>query len=136
PGFIDRHLILTVEGLDEQGRRVEMLAGPRLPPPAGPELHGQPGRLFAKLLKDEQGHSPAPFWKADIEPEDTRLHPGRSERIDFRFPANTRSLRVRVIHRRFWQEVAHAKGWPDGDLILIDQTYRPGAAPLVPVNPI
>jgi hypothetical protein len=124
-GFIDRHLLLSVEGVDEQGKRVEPVSGPRLPSAAGEDLAGRPGRLFAKLLKDEQGHSPAPFWKADNEPEDTRLRPGRAERFEFRFPATVRSVRVRLLHRRFWQEVARAKGWPDSDLLVVDRTFLP-----------
>jgi hypothetical protein len=122
-GFVDRHLVLSVEGLDPEGQRVEPVAGPRLPAVAGAELEGRPGRVFAKLLKDDQGHSPAPFWKADLDPEDTRLKPGRAEQVEYRFPASVHTFRVRLIHRRFWQEVARAKGWPDSDLVLIDRTF-------------
>src|SRR5205085_1769224 len=85
-GFIDRHIMLSVEGQDGKGS-VDATAGPRLPAAAGRELAARPGMLFAKLLHDEEGRSPAPFWKADVDPIDTRLRPGREERSSFRFPS-------------------------------------------------
>jgi hypothetical protein len=118
-------LILSVEGLDVRERRLEALQGPRLPAPVGPELGGQPGRLFAKLLKDEQGRSPAPFWKADLDLSDTRLRPGRPERITVTFPSDVKKVRVRLIHRRFWAEVEKVKGWPVSDLLVFTQMLEP-----------
>jgi hypothetical protein len=122
-GFIDRHLILAVEGQAADGRVLRPRAGPALPAAAGPELAGKPGRLYAKLLKDFDGRSPVPFWRADPEPADNRLTPGRAEELIFVFPADLARLRVRVLYRRFWQEVARAKGWPDRDLTVLDQSF-------------
>ena len=36
-------------------------AGPTLPPLAGEQFQGKPGRLYAKMLHDD-GPGPAPFW--------------------------------------------------------------------------
>jgi hypothetical protein len=30
-------------------------------------------------------------------------------------------VRVRLIYRRFWQEVAQAKGWAADDLVVFDR---------------
>jgi hypothetical protein len=120
-GFVDRHLLLVVEGFDAAGAPLAPRAGPVLPAAAGRDLAGRPGRLYAKLLKDFEGRSPAPFWRADPDPVDTRLFPGRAERLAFDFPPALRRLRVRLIYRRFWQEVARAKGWPDEDVVLVEQ---------------
>ncbi len=122
-GFIDRHLILSVEGRDAKGKTIEAI-GPKLPGAVGRALADRPGRLFAKLLKDEKGHSPAPFWKANLDPEDTRLHPDREERSSFRFTAAVRTVRVQLLYRRFWQEVADTKGWRDSDVVVFDRTLR------------
>jgi hypothetical protein len=122
-GFIDRHLLLVIEPVDGMGRPVEALAGPRLPGPAGSELAGRPGVLFAKLLKSPEGTSPAPFWRADTDPKDTRLRPGQAERFQFRFAAATAQVRVRILYRRFWEEVARTKGWPDSDVLVFEQTF-------------
>src|SRR5262249_51351954 len=61
-GFVDRHLLLVVEG--RAGEKVlDARTGPRFPPAAGERYAGQAGRLFGKLLEDEQGRAPAPFWR-------------------------------------------------------------------------
>ncbi|MBI1915060.1 MAG: hypothetical protein HYS12_10035 [Planctomycetes bacterium] len=123
-GFVDRHLLLVVEGLDETGKPLRLRAGPVLPAVAGPELKGRPGKLYAKLLKDFEGNSPAPFWRADPDLVDTRLHPGREDRLVFEFPRELRRLRVRMLYRRFWQEVGRAKGWPDENLVVAEQAFE------------
>ena len=120
-GFIDRHLLLVVQGVGPDGRLLPARDGPTLPEAAGRELSGQPGRLYAKLLKDFEGRSPAPFWKADPSFVDTRLHPGQPDRSAFTFPAGLDHVRVRLIYRRFWQEVAQVKRWPDNEIILLDR---------------
>ena len=120
-GFVDRHLILVVEGLDGDGKAVAALSGPRLPAAVGPELAGRSGRLFAKLLRDEQGRSPVPFWREAAEPTDTRLIPGHDERLVFDFPSGVRRVRVRLLYRRFWQEVARSKGWADQDVLVSER---------------
>ena len=84
-GFIDRQLILVVEGEDAAGKPVAARAGPRLPSAVGKELEGQAGKLYAKLLHDFDGHSPAPFWRADPEAVDTRLAPDQHGRDGVRF---------------------------------------------------
>jgi hypothetical protein len=122
-GFIDRHLILVVEGLRAKGEGIPADSGPRLPAVAGQELAGRSGRLYAKLLKDFDGHSPAPFWKANPEPVDTRLTPGEVDRSEYTFPGQVEKVRVRVVYRRFWEEVARSKNWPDRDLLVFERTF-------------
>jgi hypothetical protein len=120
-GFVDKHLILLVEGQDAAGKAVALQSGPRLPSSAGKELEGQPGKLYAKLLRDFDGRSPAPFWRADPEPVDTRLTPGRTDESEFEFAPATTKIRVRVLYRRFWEEVRRSKGWPDGDITILQR---------------
>jgi hypothetical protein len=122
-GFIDRQLLVVVEGLDRSGQRVAQSTGPTLPAIAGPELAGLPGRLHARLLKDVAGHGPVPFWRAAGEAEDTRLVPGRAEEQVHVFASELASVRVRVLHRRFWAETARVKRWPDRDLVVIDRSF-------------
>ena len=122
-GFIDRHLLLIAEGFDDLGRPVAAQSGPVLPAAAGPELAGKAGKLYAKLHRDTDGHAPAPFWRPGPVPLDTRLRPGHPEALSFDFPPSLRRLRVRVIYRPFWQEVARAKGWPNQDVPVADRTF-------------
>src|SRR5207248_1591107 len=74
---------------------------------------GKGGKLYAKLLKSEDGHRPAPFWNADPTPVDNRLSPNQEDETTFVFPADVVRLRVRVVYRRFWPETAARKKWPD-----------------------
>jgi hypothetical protein len=121
-GFVDRHLMLVVEGLDKYENEVNLLRGPKLPPSAGPELAGRAGQLYAKVLTDFDGRSPAPFWIARPEVADSRLEPGKAQAAEFGFPAAARSVRVRVLYRRFWDEVRRTKGWPDDTVTVVEQT--------------
>ncbi len=123
-GFIDRHLVLVVEGLTQEGETRTPRQGPRLPDLAGKEFVGKGGKIYAKLLKDEHGHSPAPFWSADPTPTDNRLSPEETDETTFVFPADVRRLRVRVLYRRFWPEVVRQKNWPDVDVVLVDETIE------------
>jgi hypothetical protein len=120
-GFIDRQLLLVVDGVDANGRRHAASRSPLLPAAAGQELSGRAGLLFARLLRDAEGRAPVPFWQAGSTLTDTRLIPGRREQAVFLFPAEVERVRVRLIYRRFWKEVAEAKRWPDDDVTIIDR---------------
>jgi hypothetical protein len=128
-GFVDRQVLLVVDALDQAGRAVPLACGPTLPPAAGPILAGHPGRLYARLLKDEAGRSPVPFWRALPDPVDTRLVPEQADVRRFLFAPPARRVRVRVLHRRFWAETARGKRWPDSDLVVVDTGRDVGPRP-------
>ena len=128
-GFVDRHLLLLVSADDEAGRSVPLTAGPVVPKIAGAELAGHAGRVFAKQLSDFEGNSPVPFWLAKPEYVDTRLDPNRPDRSAFVFGTSVQWLRIRLIYRRFWQEVADTKSWPDNEIIVFDRTVQVGPHP-------
>jgi cytochrome c554/c'-like protein len=120
-GFIDRHLLLVVEAFDGSGKSLPPKEGPVLPSVAGRALAGRAGKLYAKLLKDFDGHSPAPFWKADPDMIDTRLLPGEADRLTFVFPEGAARLRLRLLYRRFWQQVTDEKRWPDKEIVVAER---------------
>jgi hypothetical protein len=124
-GFVDRNLILVVEGLGPHGKPLPARTGPALPAAVGRDLAGLPGRLYARLLHDSEGHSPVPFWRADPKASDTRLVPGRPDVSVYTFPAAVERVRVRLLYRRFWQDVADRKGWPDNEIVVLDKAFRP-----------
>jgi len=124
-GFADRHLVLIVEALDANSRRLAMSEGPTLPQQAGSSVAGSPGRLYGRILKDDTGNWPVPFWRADEEKtKDTRLMPGEPHRVQFTLPMRTQRVRLRLLHRRTWPEVAEAKGWPDNELVILDELHE------------
>jgi hypothetical protein len=126
-GFIDRNLILLVEAWDRDGRPVAPQAGSAiLPGVSGPGLAGRAGRLFAKQASDFDGRVPVPFWLARPETTDSRLMPGQEDRSSYQFAGNVDRMRLRVLYRRFWQQVAVAKGWPDNELVVVDQSLQVG----------
>jgi hypothetical protein len=122
-GFVDRNLVLVVEGLTENGRPVVPRAGPLLPALGGKDVVGRAGRIYAKVLRDFDGNSPAPFWRADPNFTDNRLEPGQANCLDVDFPPGVEQLRVRLLYRRFWPDTAATKGWPDNDILVLDRHY-------------
>jgi hypothetical protein len=130
-GFVDRQLLLVVEALAADGTLVAPRSGPVLPPEAGKDLAGRPGRLYAKLLHDFDGHSPAPFWRANPDARDNRLVPNEPDRLELTFPAEVDHLRVRLLYRRFWQQVADSKGWTDNEIVVADESFRCPVSPAI-----
>jgi hypothetical protein len=112
-----------VDGVDAAGKSVQADTGPVLPAYAGSELKGRPGRVFAKLLVGANAAGPVPFWRDDVREVDNRLIPGKTDTITFTFDPALSSVRVRIIYRPFWQEVARIKGWPLDEMTIIDRTF-------------
>jgi hypothetical protein len=122
-GFVDRNLVLCVEAFDQNGRSINVPPNnPVLPTHTGKEFVGRAGKLYAKQLQDFGGSRPVPFWRARTDLEDSRLIPDQTDRFEVRFPGDAVRSRVRLIYRRFWPAVAEAKGWPNDDIIVWDQT--------------
>ena len=116
-GFVDRQLILVVHAVDEQNNRVELLRGPLLPRSAG-KWSGYAGALYAKQLVGANNRAPSPFWLPVFDVTDTRLKPEQPDVRTFVFAKGARRVSVQLWYRRFWQEVADARGWLDNDLLV------------------
>jgi len=121
-GFVDRNLLLVVEALGPNGSSILPSQGPTIPGFAGQEWGGKAGKVYAKRLTGFDGKGQVPFWRAKPEVEDNRLLPGQTDMIQWRFPAGSSRLRVRLIYRRFWPETAKTKGWPQDDIVVMDQS--------------
>ncbi len=123
-GFVDRHLLLIVDAVDDQGHAVAALTGPTLPAAAGTENHqkgayaGMSGWYMGRRLAGPEGFWPVPFWRMDCELEDTRLHPERPDRRVWTFPLSARECKVLLLYRRFYHQQAEHKHLPDNDLLL------------------
>jgi hypothetical protein len=116
-GFVDRHLVLVVRAFNGQHKSVDLTAGPTLPTSTG-KWAGLAGTLHAKLLIGEGNRTPSPFWLPVFGLVDTRLKPDEPERRSFVFTNDARRATVQLWYRRFWQEVADARGWSDNDLLV------------------
>ncbi len=118
-GFLERQLLLVVDATTStDGELIDAVAGPRLPPSAG-DLANRAGRMFAKQQKDPNAPI-APFWRLEGELIDTRLKPDTITSTAFEFPSETQHVRVRLVHRRFWHQVAKQRQWPDNETLVHD----------------
>jgi hypothetical protein len=120
-GFLERQLLLVIDATTAGGESVLPLSGPLLPPAAG-DLAGRAGRLFAKQPQDSSAPI-APFWRLEDELIDTRLQPDTVTSTAFELPPETSQVRVRLIHRRFWDQIAKERKWPDNDTLVHDQVH-------------
>lgn len=116
-GFIDRHLLLTIEARDGNGHIV-MGAGPELPRWATQDpVSG--GQFFGKRLADAAGRSPVAFWHDEAYVvADTRLQPEQAETAAWVFPRTLRAVGVRLVYRRFHWQTAADKGWADNETLV------------------
>ncbi len=122
-GFIDRHLILSLQGHDLTGAAVAAQEGPQLDHLVGPSLNGASGLLFAKVLTGIDGARPSPFWRPSVDLQDTRLRPQVQQRATWRFPERTATVVVRLNYRRFWYDVARVKQWDDNEIAVFEATH-------------
>jgi hypothetical protein len=120
-GFIDRQVLLVVEGIDNAGLPCSRISGPSLPVEVGPQLCGLAGCLYAKKLTSSSDGTPTPFWRSSGPVKDSRLRPEVSERSSFEFAADTKHIRIRLLYRRFWDSTAKDKHWPDNQILVAEQ---------------
>jgi hypothetical protein len=123
-----RSMILAVEALDATGKRLTRSQGPVNPSWAG-NYAGQPGKTFAKILKDEwTGETPtAAYWRPVSIVEDTRLAAMATDttRYSFDLPAGqVAQVKVRLIFRRAFQALAKLKGWTDPDILMEEEAIQ------------
>jgi hypothetical protein len=114
-----RSMILVVEATDASGKRLPLSQG-RVNPAWAGNYAGQPGKCFAKVLKDEwTGEVPtAAYWRPVSIVEDTRLAALATDTTGYVFdlPAGQAAqVNVRLIFRRAFQALAEQKGWTDPD---------------------
>ncbi len=107
-GFIDRHLVLMVEGRDAHGNETFALEGAKLHNLGGEPWAGKAGKFFGRIRLDPLGKGPIPFWLPAEREVDTRLLPDRPQVVASRWPLSTATVRVRLIYRRTWPAVALA----------------------------
>lgn len=122
-GFVDRHLILVVLAIDAKGAAIGLVEGPRLPASAG-KWKGMPGVLYAKQLIGDKKRTPLAFWMPVFETVDTRLYPDRPDRQTLVFKNEPSHVTIQLWYRRFWQDVADARGWRDNDVLATESTIK------------
>lgn len=123
-----RQMILVVTALDEAGKPLALSQGPVLPDYAG-NYAGQPGKSFAKILKDEwTGEAPtAAYWRPVTIVEDTRLAAMATDTTRYTFDltaGKVAQVKVQLYFRRAFQKLAEQKGWNDPDILMEESTIQ------------
>jgi hypothetical protein len=121
-----RSVMLVVTALDANGKTLVLSQGTALPTWTG-NYSGQPGKTFAKVLKDEwTGESPtAAYWRPVSIVEDTRLAPYATDSSTYTFslPAGSpASIKISLVYRRAYQQLEQQKGWTDADILMAEST--------------
>jgi hypothetical protein len=120
-----RHLLLVVEAVDSTGAPLRRLNGPEIPEWGG-DLAGRPGAGYAKLLQDvATGEWPVvSYWRQTLIREDNRLPALNSDLTQYAFsaPDGEWKVRVRVVFRRLYKDIADRYGWDLGELIMAERT--------------
>ena len=123
-----RSMMLVVEVLDANGKPMALSQGPVLPSWTG-NYAGQPGKGFAKILRDDwTGETPtAAYWRPVTIVEDTRLAALATDTSNYIFelaPGNAATVKVKLVFRRAFQQLAQQKGWTDPDLVMAEETIQ------------
>jgi hypothetical protein len=124
-----RQMLLVVEAVDSQGKSLKLLEGPLQPDYSG-NYAGQPGKSYAKVLRDEYtGEAPTACVLAPGS-HSRRYSIGsvgkRFEPLHIRSASRaTAEVRVRVWFRRTFQAIAEEKGW-DRSGYLNGRNHPPG----------
>jgi hypothetical protein len=119
-----RSMMLVVEATDATGKPLTLTDGPINPAWAG-NYAKQPGKTFAKVLKDEwTGEAPTgAYWRPVSIVEDTRLKAMATDTTKYTFDlpaAQSAQVQVRLIYRRAFEALAKEKGWTDPDILMAE----------------
>ncbi len=124
-----RHLILVIDSIDSDGNRMIQLDGPVTPDWVGmgdPSLGyyaGLPGKTYAKVLMERwtQTVPSGSYWNPTKIVIDNRLAAFETDisQYSFQNPENRSAvIKVTLIYRRAFLQLAEQKGWIIPDIIM------------------
>lgn len=124
--FPGRQMLLVLAATDDEGAPLPLLEGETLPAWAGSgdsphDYAGQPGRGYAKLLRDvATGEMPTvAYWKQTLLVADTRLPAETADYLHHTFQAPAQGqvhLTARVVLRRLFLDTMRQKEWDKPDM--------------------
>ena len=125
-----RQVLLVVQVTGPGGQLLQRLQGPVLPEWSGvgaDPKHGRyaglPGTAYAKILREPwTGIEPSgAYWNPTVIVSDTRLAAFESDTTGYSFaapPGGSVSVRVTLLYRRAFLELAEQKGWNLTDIVM------------------
>ena len=150
-----RNMILLVTARDAEGNPLPYLGNQVVPAWGGADFGSQqtqsairnpqsaignyaglPGKGFAKVLEDYEGHAPAPQWRNGVRVLSDNRIPARATDLShysFVLPSprsrgepeggdQPATVEVKLIFRRAFKSWADAKGWHEPDLVMAEAT--------------
>ena len=125
-----RQVLLVVQAAGPDGQPLERVAGPVLPEWTGAgadpdrgRYAGLAGAAYAKILREPwTGVVPSgAYWNPTVIVSDTRLAALASDTTTYAFaapPDGAASVRVTLLYRRTFFELAEQKGWDLTDIVM------------------
>ena len=129
-----RHVILVLEGRDDAGGALELVAGPVLPEwcgvgdPADGYYAGLPGTAYAKVLEElwTEVSPTGAYWNPTRVLSDNRIAANDSDTTSYSFAASgATEVTVRLLYRRAFAGLADQKGWDLEDIEMARAVVRP-----------
>ncbi len=128
-----RSVLLRLDVRDEGGKPLKMIEGQRLPAWADADdsgkgsAKGQPGAVFARVLRDAEGHLNVPFWQAVAVASDTRIRPKTTVTLTYRFavkdPDDEPTATAELIYRPAHQALTASKKWDAPDIPITSNVW-------------
>jgi hypothetical protein len=128
-----RQVLLVVQATGPDGKSLGLLQGPVLPDwageganPAEGRYGGLPGRAYAKILREPwTGIEPSgAYWNPTVIVSDTRLAAFKSDESTYSFAVPSGgavSVKVTLLFRRAFLELAEQKGWDVPDIVMAER---------------
>ncbi|NIS81031.1 MAG: hypothetical protein GTO14_12670 [Anaerolineales bacterium] len=120
-----RHLILRVSALNVDGEPLPLKQGTSLPAWIG-DLSGEPGEVFAKVLKNARtgAYPVVDYWNPTLIHSDTRIPANESHSSVYEFELGDEqvTIQIQVLFRRLFQPIAEKYLWDITDVILAEET--------------
>lgn len=125
-----RNITLLVQAFDSDGNELEFVGDQVVPMYGGRgdgprDFAGKPGKMFAKILVDQEGNHPAQAWRQTVVLSDTRIPALESDFSSYEFllpqRATSATVEARLIYRRAFKELADVKGWMLDDILMTSE---------------
>lgn len=126
-----RNITLLVAAFDPQGNSLLCIDGDVVPMYGGTgggprDFAGRPGKMFAKILVDQDGVHPAPSWRQTMILSDTRIPALESDFSTYGFllpqGATCATVEARLIYRKIFKDMADEKGLQLDDILMTSET--------------
>ncbi|MFC1552381.1 T9SS type A sorting domain-containing protein [Candidatus Latescibacterota bacterium] len=145
-GRPSRNMILLVEAKDSTSMPLTFINGDTVPWWGGKgdskngNFAGKPGKGFAKILEDFEGHAPSPAWRPSSILSDNRIAAFETDTsyYNFKIPSEIQSINIsaKLVYRRFFKEWMDEKKFDIADITMEDESIEFTSNPVSSVESV